>query len=236
MFRQKKQPPFVCAVIVAAGRASRMEGIDKQLAEIGGVPVIIRSILAFEQARLADEIIVVTRRESIPEFARLVREYGVEKVTQVVAGGKTRQESVARGVDCANELSAYFAIHDGARPLVHPGAIDACIQDAVQHRAAMLGVKVKDTIKQADEQRNIVKTISRDNLYLAQTPQVFEAGLYRKAMQAAMQAGADYTDDCQLVEAIGQSVYISRGHYSNIKITTPDDIFYAQALLEQMED
>lgn len=234
MLRKKKSRPFVCAIIVAAGNASRMDGVDKQLVEIGGTPVIIRSILAFEHSSLVDEIIVVSKKESIPELNRQVKNYAADKVCCIVAGGSTRQESVFQGISCLHEDCRYVAIHDGARPLVLTGAIDACIEDAVQHGAALLGVRVKDTIKAVDERRFIENTVDREKLFLAQTPQIFELGLYKQAMNRAAHAATSYTDDCQLVEAAGYKVYVSPGHYSNIKITTPDDLFFAEALLGQM--
>lgn len=230
-----KKRPFVSAVIVAAGSASRMDGIDKQFVELGGMPVVIRSILAFEHSKLVDEIIVVTKKETIPEMNRQVRAFFANKVKYIVAGGKTRQESVFCGVNCVDDRCGYVAIHDGARPLVLTVAVEACLRDAREHGAALLGIRVKDTIKAADGGRFITKTISRENLFIAQTPQVFEIGLYRRAMQHADETGGNYTDDCQMVEAVGHRVYISHGHGNNIKITTPDDISYAQALLDQME-
>ncbi|MBC8546069.1 2-C-methyl-D-erythritol 4-phosphate cytidylyltransferase [Clostridiaceae bacterium NSJ-31] len=234
MFERKKRP-FVSAVIVAAGDASRMEGIDKQLLDIGGVPVVIRSILAFEQSRKVDEIIVVTKKESIPELNRQVREFACDKVKFIVKGGDSRQQSVFCGIQCVDERCAYVAVHDGARPMVLTDAVDGCIDDAVEYGAALLAVRVKDTIKAADAQNMVERTVSRDNLYSAQTPQIFEIGLYRRAMQMALDRGTDYTDDCQLVEAAGQKVYLSQGDDSNIKITTPDDIPFAEALLAQRE-
>ncbi|MEG0115920.1 MAG: 2-C-methyl-D-erythritol 4-phosphate cytidylyltransferase [Hydrogenoanaerobacterium sp.] len=232
---QKKTRPFVSAIIVAAGSANRMEGIDKQLVELGGMPVVIRSILAFEHSKMIDEIILVTKKENIAVLNRQVRDFFINKVKFIVAGGKTRQESVFCGVNCVDDRCEYVAIHDGARPLVLTGAIENCLEDVFIHKAALLGVKVKDTIKEVDDDRFVEKTIHRAKLYIAQTPQIFERELYRRAMQNADETGNDYSDDCQLIEAIGQRVYVSRGHYNNIKITTPDDISYAQALLEQME-
>ena len=233
MFGKKKRP-FVSVVVVAAGSATRMEGIDKQLVEIDGVPVVIRSILAFEQSRLVDEIIVVTRMESVPEFNRQVREFECDKVRAIVAGGKTRQESVFCGIACVSDACEYVAIHDGARPLVLTGAVDVCIRDAMEHGAAILGVPVKDTIKAVGPERFVEKTVARQNLFIAQTPQVFELALYREAMLRAQEAGGDYTDDASLLESTGHKVYVSRGHVGNIKITTPDDITYAEAILAQM--
>ena len=232
---KKKRRPFVSVVIVAAGSASRMDGIDKQLMELGGMPVVVRSVLAFEHSKMVDEIILVTKKESIAELNRQMREFFISKVKFIVAGGKTRQQSVFCGINCVDDRCEYVAIHDGARPLVLTGAVEACLEDAFVYKAALLGVKVKDTIKQTSDERFVEKTIHRANLFTAQTPQIFEIELYKQAMQNADTTGCDFSDDCQLIEAIGQRVYVSRGHYNNIKITTPDDISYAQALLEQME-
>lgn len=231
----RKKRPFVSAVIVAAGSAARMEGIDKQLAELGGMPVVIRSVMAFEASELVDEIIVVTREESVPEMNRILREFDCAKVRSIVAGGKTRQQSVFSGVATVSDFCEYIAVHDGARPLVQTEAVDTCIRDAMEYGAAILSVPVKDTIKAAGAGHMIERTVERTGLFLAQTPQVFELAAYREAMQRALDAGKDFTDDSLLMEADGQSVYLSRGHYGNIKITTPDDLVLAQALLEQLE-
>lgn len=231
----RKKRPYVSAVIVAAGSATRMEGIDKQLAELGGVPVVIRSIMAFEASQLVDEIVVVTREESVPEMNRTLQEFECRKVRSIVAGGKTRQKSVQNGVASVNDLCEYVAVHDGARPLVQTEAIDTCIRDAMEHGAAILSVPVKDTIKAAGAGHTVERTVERTGLFLAQTPQVFEVAAYREAVQRAEELGGEFTDDSSLMEAAGKPVYLSRGHYGNIKITTPDDLVLAQALLEQME-
>ena len=139
---------FVSAIIVAAGNSSRMNGVDKQFRPIAGVPVLARSILAFERAEKIDEIIVVTRPESIAVVESLVRQYAFTKVKAIVTGGETRSASVLRGIQATDPNSDYVAIHDGARPLVAPEDIDRCVLDAWRYKASFLGVRVKDTVKQ----------------------------------------------------------------------------------------
>ncbi len=144
--------PFVSAIVVAAGSASRMEGIDKQLCDIGGLPCIGRSMLAFQQCRDITGIVVVTRQDLFsPGTGHRRRPGGVDKLRHIVAGGKSRQQSVAAGVACLPESCQYIAVHDGARPLVRPDCITEVLADAVTYGAATAAVPVKDTIKVPEE-------------------------------------------------------------------------------------
>lgn len=230
-FKKKPPPPFISAVIVAAGTASRMDGLDKQKMPIDGIPVAARSIGALSECARVSEIVVVCREEQIADYYDMVRLYGFDKVTSVVAGGEIRQASVFAGISACDERAEYFAIHDGARPLVLPDDVERCIDAAVATGAAAVGVPVKDTIKVCDERGAIISTPRRDRLWAVQTPQIFEAGLYRRAMAAAIHDNRSYTDDCQLVENTGHTVVISEGGEGNIKITTPEDIAVANAII-----
>lgn len=229
--KKKEQPPFVSVVVAAAGAASRMDGVDKQMAELDGVPVVARSIGALCACPRIAEIIVVCRGEQIADYYDLVRFYNFGKVTSVVAGGESRQDSVFAGIRACSVDAEYFAIHDGARPLVLPDEIERCIDAAIGLKAAAVGVPVKDTIKVCDKDGKIRTTPEREMLWAVQTPQIFEAGLFMLAMEAAMRGGKSYTDDCQLVEAMGHTVCISPGSYENIKITTQADMAVAAAIL-----
>ncbi len=229
MFRKTKPKPHVTAVIVAAGGSSRM-GENKQLIPINGVPVIIKTVAAFEYASLVDDIVIVARGEDIPLISRLIREEEFFKVRTIIAGGQTRQQSAEQGVRCAGE--GYVAVHDGARPLITPEIIDMVIEDAFSHGAAAAGVPVKDTIKQVNADGFIIDTPERSGLYAVQTPQVFELSLYLRALDKAKHDGREFTDDCQLVEYIGERVFMSAGDYTNIKLTTPDDIMLAELIDE----
>ncbi|MCL2055845.1 MAG: 2-C-methyl-D-erythritol 4-phosphate cytidylyltransferase [Oscillospiraceae bacterium] len=229
--KKKKEQPFVSAVIAAAGESTRMDGIDKQLAMlIDGMPVIAHSILQFQNCPGISEIIVVCRAADIAEYYRIVQDFGLDKVVSVVAGGKERQDSVSLGIEACSPNAAYYAIHDGARPLVTPELIGQCITDAIEHGAAALGVEVKDTVK-TEKGGFIAATLERSSLRLIQTPQIFDAALYRRALAQAKSHGRVYTDDCRLVEQTGGKVFITRGSFDNIKITTPGDIIHANAIL-----
>lgn len=221
--------PKVAAIIVAAGKSSRMLGIDKQLARIGGVPSVVHTLAAFEKCPLIDEIVLVVREENIAQLNKIVEYYRIKKVKTIVKGGGTRQDSVFAGIREINSRTDYYCIHDGARPLVSQKIIEDAVEGAMIYGAAAAGVPVKDTIKVV-ENEFIERTPDRSKLYMIQTPQVFKSDIYNEAVKAAMEENKDYTDDCQLVEAVGKKVYITEGAYFNIKLTTPDDMTVAEAL------
>lgn len=227
---EKTSKPAVAAVVVAAGNSTRM-GVPKQLIPLRGIPVIGRTLLALQGSGMVDEIILVTREEDMLQFYDICKAYDITKATKILKGGASRQESVARGVRVAKDDTAYFAIHDGARPLVTPAVVDRVVEAAMACGAATAAVRVKDTIKQSDEKGFIVGTPDRQRLWQVQTPQVFERGLYLQALRQAEQEGADYTDDCQLVEHMGHPVRLCEADYANIKITTPEDVAYAEGIL-----
>lgn len=218
---------FNVAVILGAGSGTRM-GIDKSkmLLEINGKTVLERSVNVFSDMDAVDEIIVVCRECDAPEFARLITD---EKVSFVI-GGKTRQESVRNAVETIDECD-YIIIHDGARPLVTEKAVTETLDKAIQCGAAATGVKVKDTVKVVNDELMITSTPNRSSLVSVQTPQIFRFDLYKKAIEAALKQGKDFTDDCQLLENINQKVYTVIGDYENIKITTRDDIPHAESIV-----
>ena len=235
-FHNKHQSaPRVCAVIAAAGAGQRMGGIDKQQLLLGDIPVVVRSIAAYNDCPRITDIVVVCRREDIADYYNMVRDFALDKVRRVVTGGQERQDSVQAGIDAAPEETQYFAIHDGARPLVIAALIENCLDAAMEHGAAALGVPIKDTVKVRDADGMIEATLDRARLWGMQTPQIFEADAYRRALAQAQSAGHSYTDDCQLMEQAGHGVYIAMGSYENIKITTPEDIALAYGILAQRE-
>ena len=221
--------PFTSAVIVAAGSSTRM-GCPKLLLPLGGKPVLWHTLQAFDRAAV-QQIVVVGREED-----RALLESGCETMHTPGAstvGGATRQQSVANGMALVAKEARLVAIADGARPLVTPEDIDRTVRVAAKCAAAALGVRVKDTIKQADADGLITATPDRASLWQVQTPQVFDAALYRRAMQAADEHGWDLTDDCQLVERLGHAVTLVEGSYENLKITTPADVIIAEARLSK---
>ena len=218
------------AVIVAGGSSSRMGGQNKLLCEILGVPVIARALGAYQQCRSVGEIIIAARQCDIPDFQKICTEYGISKLSAIVEGGCTRSQSVKNAVDAVSGRFGYIAIADAARPLTSPELIDKVLEQAMRHRAAVCAVPVTDTVKIADKDGFVASTPDRSTLFAAQTPQIFDAALYRSAL---VQCGGDYTDDCGLIEACGVKVKIVEGDPRNIKITVPSDLAVAQAFLTE---
>lgn len=221
----------VSAIIACAGSFSRMNGVNKQLLELDGIPVAVRSMLAFEQLEEVTEIIVSVRKCDIEEYKKLCEKYGVTKLKAVVKGGETRQQSIFNAYREVSKETRYVAVHDGARPLVSPENIKQCIRDASIFGGAVLGVPVKDTIKNVDGGL-ITDTPDRRKLYITQTPQIFRKDIYVKGINFANSHELDFTDDCQLAEAVGAKVAMTESSYRNIKITTPEDIAVAEILLK----
>lgn len=219
------------AVIVAAGTASRMGGIDKVMAQLGGEPMIARTVRQFQDCDAISEIVIVTRENLILPITGLCR--GMDKVIAVVAGGSSRQESVSLGLNALSGKVTLAAIHDGARPFVTWQLIDRVVRAANTYGAAAPAVPVKDTIKVV-EGRVVKSTPDRATLYAVQTPQVFDFDLLRGALAKAKQDGAQVTDDCSAVERMGMSVKIVEGDERNIKITTPMDLKIGSLLLEEL--
>ena len=228
---RKVLPLKTCgAVIVAAGNASRMKGIDKVMAELEGEPMIIRTVRAFQAAPAISEIVIVTRPDLIDPITKLCA--GFEKVTQVVAGGSSRQESVNLGLAALSNQCKMAAIQDGARPLISQAVIDRTVRAAHTYAAAAPAIPVKDTIKVV--QGGIVDhTPDRSTLMAIQTPQVFDIDLLRGALHKAELENWAVTDDCSAVELMGMSVKIVEGDERNIKVTTPLDLAIAKLLLEE---
>lgn len=208
---------------------------SKQFLSLLGVPAIIRTIWAFESAARVNSIVIVCREEDAEQMERCVMESGSKKIAAVVTGGKTRQQSVANGACAAPHGTVWLAVHDGARPLVLPTEIDMCVAAAKEHGAAALAVPVKDTVKLADDDGFVESTLPRERLWAVQTPQVFSLEAYLEAEKTARDRHADYTDDCQLLESCGRPVYLCRGSYENLKLTTQDDVIAAEAVLRSRE-
>lgn len=224
-------------IIVAAGRSTRMSmDLPKQFLPLCGVPAIVRTLQAFDDCRSIDSVAVVCRKEHMEQMKKYIGQYRIRKKITVTEGGETRQESVAAGIAAAPARTEYYAIHDGARPLVTAEEIDSAVKDAVRYGAGALAVPVKDTVKVVGPDGFVVSTPERSSLWAVQTPQVFEREMYLAAMEQAARMGADYTDDCQLVEHAGARVHLVRGAYSNIKLTTPEDIAVCEAILQQREN
>lgn len=222
------------AIIVAAGSGSRMKSSkNKLLLPLGEKTVIERTVKTFEDIPQIGEIIVVCREEELETMSSILPG---EKITFVI-GGKTRQESVKNAVETIDpDECETVVIHDGARPLVTKEEILETLEEAKRTGAAATGVFVKDTIKVINDDYVITDTPDRTKLVAIHTPQIFNLKLYLKAMEKAAMQKKDFTDDCKLLENIGVPVSVVIGEYGNIKITTPEDIPMAQAILEERGD
>ncbi|WP_298482332.1 2-C-methyl-D-erythritol 4-phosphate cytidylyltransferase [uncultured Ruminococcus sp.] len=232
---EQEQRTDTSVILVCAGNATRMQGKNKILLPLGDTTVIGQTMRAFEACNRVAEIIVVARPADHDAIRESAAQCGISKLHAVVEGGSTRQQSVMCGLRALSKGTTMIAIHDGARPLVQTKHIAQVIQDASVFGGATLGVPVKDTIKIVNDHL-IVDTPYRPHLFITQTPQVFKRSLYFEAVTFAQEHALDFTDDCQLVEAINCKVYMTTGDYTNIKITTPEDIAIAQLLLQRREE
>lgn len=217
------------AVIVAAGNASRMGGIDKVMASLRGQPMIVHTVSKFQQAETIREIVVVTREDLVNEIRLLCEKF--DKVKAVVVGGNSRQRSVEAGMKALSKSVQLVAVHDGARPMVSADMINKTVHAANRYNAAAPAIPVKDTIKVVEKEL-VCETPDRSKLRAVQTPQVFDYDLLSGALKKADTDGAEVTDDCSAVERIGMSVKIVNGEESNIKITTPMDLMIAELFME----
>jgi 2-C-methyl-D-erythritol 4-phosphate cytidylyltransferase len=219
------------AVIVAAGNATRMGGIDKVMAPLGGEPMIVRTVRQFQECDAIREIVVVTRADLIVPVMDLCHQF--TKLTAVVVGGDSRDESVLMGIATLSEKCKLVAVQDGARPFASWKLIDRVVRAANTYGAAAPVIPVKDTIKVV--QGGLVEsTPDRSTLRAVQTPQVFDYDLLRSALLLCKRDKIPITDDCSAVERLGMKIRIVEGDERNIKITTPMDLKIAEMLLEEM--
>lgn len=227
----KNSETAVPVIIVAAGSSSRMNGIDKQFLMLDGIPVIARTLMAFENNPLISNIILVTREENIPKMQILAEKFAVSKLTDTVCGGNSREESVLCGLKRVSKQCESVLIHDGARPLVSAAVISGVVSALKEFPAVTCAVPVKDTIKRVDENKTVIETPNRSSLYAVQTPQGVHIEEFLSAAKKAGESISGFTDDMSVMEAAGYPVHITEGSYKNIKITTPEDIIPAEYML-----
>lgn len=221
---------YTVMMVAAAGGSTRM-GRPKQDILLDGVSVLTRTLMRLQASTAVDEIVLIARAEDIERYRAIAAHHGIDKLHQVVVGGDTRQRSVANGLAAVPSHATLIGIHDGARPLVTNEVIAAVIRTAAETGAAAVAVPVKDTLKRTDADGIVCDTPDRTHLWRVQTPQVFAATPYRAAMAEAIASGADLTDDCQLMERAGYPVTLCEGLDTNLKLTTPEDVLLAQAIL-----
>ena len=226
---------MVTAIIVAAGQGNRMQGDRrKQYLSLAGIPILSRALMVFDGCAAVEQIILVVPQDDI-EFCRkhILESVGLTRKIQMTPGGRRRQDSVFNGLKEVDENCSIVMIHDGVRPFVQNGQIIACIDGARESGACIIGVPAHETLKQTDSFGQITRTLSRDDIWLAQTPQAFRHDLIRKAHDQARGDGFYATDDAALVERTGAAVKIIKGSRKNIKITVREDLEMARWLLEK---
>lgn len=219
-------------IIVAAGRGSRMGTKEsKQYLLLDGKPIIVHTLERFEKMSAVEEIVLVTGREDLQRCGEYADQYGLTKLKHIIPGGVERQDSVHQGLLALDASTEWVMVHDGVRPFAHEDHVLACLQRVKETGAAVLAVPVKDTIKVVRQDGTIESTPDRSSLWAIQTPQAFRFALLLEAHEKAQQEGFHGTDDAMLVERLGHSVSVVPSDYYNIKITTPEDLPWAQWIL-----
>lgn len=220
----------VPVIVVAAGSSTRMNGINKQTALLCGVPLIIRTLMQFEKCSKISNIILVVKPDELFSMQQLADGYSIKKLSDIVCGGESRQQSVKNGLERLPENAETVLIHDGARPFVTDEIICSVISALSTHNAVTCAVKLKDTVKRVDENGNVLSTPDRKTLVAVQTPQGVNVSDYRAALESSVDLGR-FTDDMSVMEAAGHKPFTVPGSYENIKVTTPEDIALAEYLI-----
>lgn len=231
--KNRKRDYFVSCIVAAGGSSRRMgNGINKLFLEIGNIPVIARTLIALENSEYIDEVIVSAKEEDIVIIGDIAKMYKIRKLKSIVKGGNERSDSVKSAICEISPCCDIVAVHDGARPFVSEKVISETVMAAYKYGCAACGVRPKCTLKKEDENGFISDTVDRNMVYEIQTPQVFSKDLFFKAYEADDTILHIATDDCTLIERLGEKIKITQGSYRNIKITTTEDIVIGEALIE----
>lgn len=234
LLKKNKKIGNCSAVILCAGSSVRM-GADKALLELNGKPVIIHTLVPFEHSDVIKEIIVVTKQDSIQDVSELCNRYGITKVKAVIGGGACRTESALAGVTACDPSASLIAIHDGARPFVTEKIIETVVTAAAEYMAAVPAVSSIDTVKYVDDKGIVIACPDRSHVVSVQTPQVFDADIIKGALSYAVSHNKQLTDDSAAVELMGIKVHTVDGDVCNIKLTVPDDLVKAEAILKSRD-
>ncbi len=227
---------FTSVIIPAAGFGERMGApVSKQFLSLRGKPIIIHTLERFQQCSEITEIVIAAQRSAFQQIEFLVREFHLTKVRPIVEGGKRRQHSVANALSFVDARAELVAVHDAVRPFIHRKILLTAIEKAAEYSASVVAVRAKDTLKIGDENSFIESTLNRSSVWIAQTPQVFKKEILVRAYEHAKNNSIEATDDASLVEQIGIQPVLVEGSYDNIKITTPDDLEFAEVLAHRFE-
>lgn len=223
-------------IIPAAGQGKRMgAGKNKLLLTLEGVPVLIHTLKVFEADAECSGIILPIHPDDEAEFKLLLKDYGIHKVSSLIIGGKERQDSVYNGLKALGSFNGVVLVHDAARPFIKAETIHALVEAASKEGGAIVAVPVKDTIKKAMNSQ-VIETVERSSLWAVQTPQAFRVSLLLEAHNKAASEQFTGTDESSLVERLPHPVAIIEGDYDNIKLTTPEDIYFAEAILRKRKE
>lgn len=223
-------------VIPAAGQGKRMgAGYNKQFLPLLGQPILAHTVRLFENSSYVSEIVIVGAQSDVGVIEELVHHYRFKKVVAICKGGVQRQDSVHAGVQALSPTIQRVVVHDGARPLLTLGALNRFLEETEGFTAAIMGIELKDTIKQVDSSGKVTETLPRERLRAVQTPQIFERGILEEAHRHALSLGYYGTDDASLLEWMGHPVQMVEGSQENIKVTTPEDLWLAERILAMRE-
>lgn len=229
-FLRDETSPFCSAIVVAAGKGERMKSeVKKQFLPLMGRPVLAHTLEAIGKSEWIKEILLIVSEEDIVTAKDIVLSSDCDKVKSIIAGGKSRAESVSKGLSELSSDCEIVLIHDGVRPCIRTSLIDNCIENAIKYGASALGVKPKNTIKKVAKNGFIEATVDREELVEIQTPQCFQKEIIQKAYE---NFDPSATDDCALVEKTGVKIHVTEGSYANLKLTTREDLLLLSALLD----
>lgn len=225
----------ISAIICAAGQGKRMGlGHNKQFLELHDKPLLVHTLQRWQEFRMLEQLVLVVGEGDVQQVKHLIHEYKLTGVSEIVIGGKERQDSVYQGLLALKKRQPEAVlIHDGARPFVQEEQLELLVKILKTEQAAVLAVPVKDTIKRVDQQGKILETLPRPELWAIQTPQAFHYPLVLEAHEHAQKQGILATDDAALIERLGLTVKVVQGHEHNIKLTTPEDLGLAQWILQE---
>ncbi|MFD0681888.1 MULTISPECIES: 2-C-methyl-D-erythritol 4-phosphate cytidylyltransferase [unclassified Paenibacillus] len=225
----------LAVVVVAAGKGSRMKTEEsKQYLQLSGKPILVYTLTLFERIEQVDTVVLVTGADDVDRCSGYIEQFALSKVQHVVSGGKERQDSVYKGLEVLGSDVEWVMVHDGVRPFASVEHVLACWRKAMEAEAAVLAVPVKDTIKIVNNEGMIESTPDRRSLWAIQTPQAFRLSLLKLAYEQAEKDGFAGTDDAMLVERIGTPVQVVESDYYNIKITTPEDLPWAEWIIQNV--
>lgn len=232
----KLRRTYVSAIILAAGSSTRMGGtVSKQWLDIGGFPAVARSLIAFDSCKDVKEIILCVKKDELSKYDGIAEKYGIKKLKKTVTGGETRQLSALEGFKSISDKSTHVAVHDAARCLVTPEMIEKTLKSAIKYGCAVAASRATDTVKLSDPHQFVTDTPERSSVWIVSTPQIFEAEIYRASAYVALKDKLAVTDDASMAEHAGFAVKLVDVGRENLKITTPEDVCFAEAILKMRE-